>query len=224
MSRKFKTLGLAFMAVFAMSAIVASAAQAKYDTLVTGSSPAILTGSAIENQIFTAAGVEVSCTGVALGEEAGANTITTKTTEATVHPVYSGCSIPGLGSATVNTTACHYLFTGETNASNLAQVHIICSGSGIKIEGPLGCTITVPSQTVTGVNYSNGSGDVVLNPNVTNISYTATSICAFVGIPSSGTNATYKGKVTVKADKDEGGKPGAATTLQYETMSTTEMK
>jgi len=200
-----------------------SAAQPKYDTLVTGSSPAILTGSALEPQVFTAGGVGVNCTEVSLGKEGTANTITSKTTEATVHPEYKTCSIPELGSAEVVTKGCHYLFTGETNASNLAQVHIICSGAGIEIKGPLGCTITVPSQTVTGVNYANGSGDVVLTPNVTGIHFTATAICAFVGIPSSGTNATYTGKVTVKADKDENGVPGAATTLQYETMATTSM-
>jgi hypothetical protein len=225
MTRNFKALGLALIVALAMSAVAASVASAATDTLFTGADPAFVTAEqeAEKGQhIFEVPGEGVSATcskahfgGTVQGGE--------KITQVTVTPKYEGtCSLEPFGSATVDTTGCDYLLTGETVGAH-AKVHINCSGSNkIKITGPLGCTISVGTQspgggyTIKNETGGNGIKDVTLNITVTNISWTSTFSCGFIGLPSSGNNATYTGTATAKAYEDNNGVTGSQVDLYYE--------
>src|SRR6187397_102313 len=99
MIRKSKAIGLALIAVFAMSALVASAAQAT-PVFTTSVSPVSVhaTGEKIGEE-FTVDGVTTVCevshyTGTATN---GSSTLT-------MHPTYTGCVLKGVGiNVTVNT-------------------------------------------------------------------------------------------------------------------------
>ena len=112
--RNFKTLGLALVAALAMSAVVASAAQAGPAAItVEGGGTAILTGKqeAGTNTTFTRQGRTVTCHSESL--EA---TVSNKATTATVTPKYSNCT-SSLGPATVTMNSCDYIFHLEGDAT-----------------------------------------------------------------------------------------------------------
>jgi hypothetical protein len=223
MSRKLKVLGTTLVAVVAFGVVMASAAQAKFDTITTfptSEETAILTGEADpagggKQQFFTAGGVEVSCTGIKI-EEA---TIKDKDTTITAHPVYTGCKIAEVVNTTVTTTGCNYLFTSETttnttSAKEDATVHVECeAGKKIKIGPTLGCEVTVGEQTLHGVHYNNATPEgtpteremhITLEATAMNIAY-ETKGCASLLSEADGAHAgaEYKGNTTVKGFKDE---------------------
>ena len=68
MTRNLKRMGIAFVAVFALSAIVASAAQAKFDTFRTHTGGSvILTAEQLTNHTFEVGLATVTCKKVKLG-------------------------------------------------------------------------------------------------------------------------------------------------------------
>ena len=176
MSRNLKVLGLALVAVFAMSAMVASAASATTHRLTAETATADLTGNQTVANQFKLTGATVTCNTVKFS-----GTAATLTEEITVHPTYEGnCQVSPIGSATINTEGCNYTITGETNATGHAPVHIVCSGSNeITINGP--CVIHVKGgQTPTGgVTFTNGvdptKGDVTVKATVTGIHVVVTT-------------------------------------------------
>jgi hypothetical protein len=235
MKRNLKALGLAIVAVFAMSAIVAQAAQAKFDTLKTFPTQehVFLQGEADPtepNQVFTTVtgGFSVTCTGLSLTA-----TVADKSTESEGEPSYTGCSSP-IGSASVRSNGCTYKFTSETNASEHAVVHVICpTGKEIEIETG-GCVVFVEGgQTLTGIHYTNvqtGAAEKEMHLTLTTTSEmnihghsNGAFACSLGGVPSTFTEATYKGKATVKAFEDNAGVKGAATGVTYETLTTETM-
>jgi hypothetical protein len=185
--------------------------------------PTILAGNQVTVSQFAIPGTSVAAncavarfSGTVEGAEVGAGIFSSS--EVTVHPEYegsggAGCAVEPLGSGTVVTNGCDYVLTGETGATERAAIHIVCeSGKRIEIQGP-GCTIFETSQTVHGVHYTSlGSGssrDVLVEAAVGDIAYTASGVlCGLVGIPSSGTNATYTGTITTQGFRDEGGVVG----------------
>jgi hypothetical protein len=228
MMRNLKALGLALVAVVALGAIVAQAAQAKFDTITTfPTEPAIVKVAAdpLEKpQVFTAVpgGFSVTCQKVSTV----GGTVTDKATEVTGEPRYEECKNSLGGEATVNSNGCHYKFTSETNASEHAEVHLICGseatepkGAGITIS-TAGATLTIGTQTLRGVHYTNettspGTSEremhITLSATVEkSIHYTCSPAftCGIAGIPTTGTEATYKGKATVTGVEDIAGQEG----------------
>lgn len=214
MARNLKALGLALVAVFAMSAVAASAASADKFTTDTGA-PVELTAEAKSEQVFTTeGGNKVECSEVQVDEA----TVNSGDTSVTVKPTYNKeantCTNEFTGASQVTTEGCHYTFHGETDANGHAKVDIVCpEGSpGIVIHNGLSCDITVaPQNGLVGVHYSNVANttpeeDIVLNATVSGISYTATSACAFVGVFSG--EAEYTGEVTVTGWEDNGEEAG----------------
>jgi hypothetical protein len=133
MIRNLKVLGLALMAVFALSAVVAAAASAQQGK-ITSDGPVTLigdeTGAATANALLVAFGSEIMCPGstltghkvLTLAEtEAGKKheLIPNLSTTATITPHYKNCHtfIPATKTMTVTMNGCDYvLHVGVTTA------------------------------------------------------------------------------------------------------------
>lgn len=243
MTRRLKNQGMALVAVFALSAVVASGAQAEsfhFDHPSNGNKVTItgeiVTGgpgtvSAPHELVFLAGGPTVSCK-MAKVEGTHANLTdngTSLTTEElTLTTTTTECEVPTIGSATVTTTGCHYKLdantTTETVESKVKQGHatIQCE-AGKSIEFSFGgCVVKFGSQTPTGgVNYVNtGAGstrDIDAEFHLTGLAFTTNKafVCALAGIPESGTSATTKGNVTIQAFTDENPVENAGKTGVY---------
>lgn len=164
MTRNLKVLGLALVAAFAMSAVVASAASAQIGK-ITSDGPVTLKGTetgGVGANSFTAFGATVECPG---STYTGHKVITTPhtlipsgSTEATITPKYVNC-VTGGNPATIDMNGCDYVFRDATTVSAGTwgvTVDIVCPvGQVIKITGGA-CTVEVPAQTgKTGFHLSN---------------------------------------------------------------------
>jgi hypothetical protein len=239
MKRNLIALASALLAVVAMSVIIVQAAQAKFDTLRTypaGSNAFVkVAGDPAEPaQTFHAVtgGFGVSCAKVSTNKA----TTGDKATEVTGEPVYTECKSTIGGEATVEANGCHYLFTGETDSTGHAAAHVICpAGKAITIKGA-GLIISIPEQTLRGIHYANETTSPGTNEREMHITLTATvedSIkytcapafaCSLTPVPTSGTEGTYKGKVTVTGKEDNEGNEGASSIgLTYETLESASM-
>jgi hypothetical protein len=213
--RKLNRFALAFVAVLAMSAVVASAAQA-VPQFTASAYPAIGTGSnKAGSETFTTEAGTVQCDSHFRG------VLTEASSTLTVTPKYTECVAFGFLGATVNTEGCTYVFHATEKVENnvyRAHVDVSCpEGQSIKITAAT-CKAEVKSQTglttVKGTNLAGGS--VTVEPNVTNIAMTVTQ--DGFGCPFSGTGAktgSYHGDVVVSRvveDKNEKGEVTAATT------------
>lgn len=214
MARKFKALGLALVASFALSAFGASAAQATF-SFTTSTATTDLTGSIDPGfkDVFTTSEGTVECTTIAFtgtGKEAAAK-------EQSIQPSYSGCTAFGL-SAHVNASACTYLFTtptaGAAGERTGAPPHVKCPGGGsITITPTLFgfsvCTSKIGEQTPTGGHIiytnktdTNGSGKMILtlHTTATGVHYIGTGgVCGPNGVTS--TDGTYTGTEILRAYK-----------------------
>jgi hypothetical protein len=164
MIRNLKFLGLALVAVMAMSAMVASAASAdlfnseKENTTLTGTQEKHLEGGVEKNDRFITAGGILECTSATYK-----GTQATKTSSTvTVAPTYSGCTFTGLA-ATVKTNECTYVFS-LIGATTTGQAEIKCpTGKEITVEiGPeptRRCIIHISAQILSGFGFSiSGAG------------------------------------------------------------------
>jgi hypothetical protein len=235
MIRNLKALGLALVAVFAMSALTASAASANNDVFTVGTggtTSANMTGVSHSDEFFiTPDGASFNCT-----TSRFAATATNNGTSATVEAEYFGtpnvahtatehCE-GSIGEVDIDMNGCHYKLTGSTTGEDPpvsgkdATIWIECPTEPIKITGS--ATITVPSQTPTsgGVKYTDlpnhsGGAAVEITTTVTGITYSChpTFICTLGGVAHHGNTADYTGGVTVTGWKDpaEGGLPTPVT-------------
>lgn len=212
MIRNLKVLGLALTAVFALSAVLASAASAEF----TSESPQTeLTATALEEQVFTGAGAEVTCTEVSVH-----GTIGEVQKEVTVEPTYGGhCTVNGFP-AKVDTNECHYLFTTIEEVG----VHILCpEGKQIEVTaeilGSFRKCLDIHAQTPTEpvVHYRNKTNpitekmDVEIESTVHGITYERTGLCQ--GEVNEANDAHYIGRVTVTGDDSEGNPVGVTHSL-----------
>ncbi len=162
MSLKPKTLGLALVAVLAVSVVAASAASAHVFHSETGA--ATVTGTQVEKNKFTIAGQAFECSTATLAASTSEKTVSEIEN---VAPTYGTCNY-GAQSATITMEGCTYTLSSTTDLNGDALTKIICpAGKHIKIDLELGCTITVKealaangTQTATGgVHYTNqGAG------------------------------------------------------------------
>jgi hypothetical protein len=148
MIRNLKAFGLALVAVLAMSAVVASAAQAESTThkltSQTGVYPLNLSAtSVVGNEVFNTAGGKVECKGsysASVGEATQAVTAT---------PTYTECKAFGFVSAGVNMNGCSYTFNLTTRVKAdeyLAHVDLNCpAGKSVVITAGT-CELQVHAQ------------------------------------------------------------------------------
>ena len=213
MTHKFKALGLALIAVAAIGAALASAAQAgvfkaeEYPARITGEQVAgTITGQEFTKHQFSTVVATWKCSTVKFQGE-----LTEESSELTLTPTYEGCDWNGT-LTTVNTNGCDYLFTaGETiegseNKLNVS-VHIKCE-AGHEIEVILGeCTIKLPSQTLSGITAENTltaepKMDVDLALDVKGFEYTVKNGSKCPNKPADGVynNGSLKGVSTLTAE------------------------
>jgi hypothetical protein len=186
MTRKLKMLGMAFVAVLALTAVSASAASAasytasSYSTTGTGT-------SALGNDVFTTEAGKVECASHFEG------TLTAASTDLTIKTKYTSCKAFGFVEAKVS--GCVYTFTEPTGSGDNYTAKVDVSGSLCTIEAGT-CKVTVPAQgplgTVT-ITNDTAAKDVTVKANVTGIKYTVVTDgfgCPFTGTGEK-TNATY---------------------------------
>lgn len=142
MSRNLKVLGLALMAAFALSAVVASAASAQGK--LTSDGPVKLTAAetGVGQNFLKAFSLSVQCPGSTYtGTKAGSTSelITSGSTTATLTPVYKqgnhNCTVtPGNFIATIDMNGCDYVVhigatTGGVAGTYGVTFDVVCSGS-----------------------------------------------------------------------------------------------
>jgi hypothetical protein len=214
MNRKLKALGLALVAVFAMSAVAASGAQAAQFHSASASGTTYLTGNQATTNLFSTTAGNVKCKKATFG---GSYTGGTTATDLTITPAYAECTAFGQN-ATVTINGCTYTFTQPTSATT-GNVDLACPGSNvITVDVPAGnCTLTIGPQTLKGdVDYTNqteasGKKDVLVTATVIEIEHTVHgpgAICGTTGlhpgetVEGVSTEANYTGTVTVKGYSD----------------------
>ncbi len=223
MTHKLKALGLALIAVFAMSALAASAAQAGEFEIV-GGGEATVTGNQIagtitgventgKHEFVTKAG-KVVCTTAAfhgIGKTATPKELTL-TAEYGNTTAGTGCTIGGLAGPIVHMNGCDYLFTAGNTIGATTNItvsaHIKCpAGKVIEVTGGAGaCVITIGAQTfaesMITVENSGGAGtamDVKAFIDVTGIKYEIHGACPNSPAATTPfTDGTYKGVATLQ--------------------------
>lgn len=193
MTRNLKVFGLALMAMFALTAVAASAAQAiEFHSEIENTTVTAKT-EAGSNSVFDAAGASISCTS---GTFTGSQVAKTSAT-LTVTPAYSGCTFLGVLNVPVKVNNCQYTFSanGEVAVTGGSCTAITFEAAGCKVE--------VKAQSglkeVTYTNLKTGTErEVTVTPHVTGIKYTATGLCPKIGTFSDGNytsgNAVAKGE------------------------------
>jgi hypothetical protein len=228
MKRQFRILGMALMAVLAMSAFAATTASAVEFHAETA--PTTITGNQQTAHVFTIEnGLTTTCP---VAEFHGS--VSTKTaTEITATAVYKGETTSGgtvhpcrafLGlAATINMNGCAYVFhaTAGSGDNYTGTADVECpAGKVITITAGT-CEVTVGDETTGGkvinqnlgtVNFVNNTaaGDVSVNPDITS-SITYDKVKDGFGCPLSGTgeksDGSYTGTTTVVGENPENGAP-----------------
>jgi hypothetical protein len=213
MIRNLKAFGLAVVAVFAMSALAASASQAS--VFHADVEPVSFQGEQVVQHVFKIWDAETKNTTTVtckVAKFAGTNLTKTSST-ATLEATYETCKLAGLA-ADVNMNGCKYIF--HTSATALtATVDVSCPvGANIKVTSTVtNCVVEVGSQNglqhVTFANTGAGSTrDIDATIEVggagkTGIAYTQVgSECPH---PGAGTGGEYTGTATIRGFKDEAG-------------------
>ncbi|HYJ21899.1 MAG TPA: hypothetical protein VEW07_07750 [Solirubrobacterales bacterium] len=196
MSPKTKALGLALIAVLAMNAMSALAAQANAegphtpimvegDKVTAGEYPAILTATdlkAIHGELarwtFGIGSRYVECTTPSISA-----TITEASTAVTFQPGYEGCFSNGLTTvpATIDVNSCDYVL--EATSETTGQLKVACTKEGDAIqvhvyenaakhaEGKPICTYDIgPQGPITGVKISHTNKGTATEDLVLNLS------------------------------------------------------
>lgn len=205
--RNLKVLGVALLAMFSLSAMLASAASAD-DQVTAEEYPATLTGSRHSgtDTLVTTAG-NISCTTANYH-----GTLAKASTTVTVTPSYSGCTAFGFP-AVIDMNGCDYELHMTAGEGTEAGATVLCpAGQEITVTaisaGTTKCTVHVKPQTVGGdVKITNtGSGstrELTLHLNFTNIHYTHTEGTGLGKCPSgTGAAGTITALATVTGEND----------------------
>lgn len=219
MLRNLKVLGLAIVAVLAMSAVVAQAASAAEFTAENYT--ASLSGEQVGEHVFTVEGNTVKCpTAVFSGSLAAASSEVTNVS-AKYGNEEAKCTAFGFLSATVKMNGCTYNFKVNSGSEdNFTGTAALKCPTGAKVTIVAGtCEATVGEKTTGGatvnqevgpINYVNmtntptSKNDVTVNPAATNV--VADKTKDGIGCPFNGTgevtNASYSGTTTVTGSKE----------------------
>jgi hypothetical protein len=211
MIRNLKALGLALVAVLAMSVMAASAAQGAAFKSEAGTT--FLSGSQVTENVFTTAAGKVKCKKATFsGEVTG-----TSVTELTIIPLYEECTAFGQ-SAKVTMEGCDYDF--DVTTATTGHVKITCPPEKhITVHVTSGnCSLTIFGQTpgVPTVDFTNQGGpgntrDVLVTSTVSQIEYTVDgpgTICGTAGTYKGAEGAKYDGTVTEKGANEGGTQVG----------------
>jgi hypothetical protein len=183
MFRKLKTIGPAILAIFAMSAFLAPAAQAQF----TASSypTTAVANSAIGNDDFKTEAGSVECAADFVG------TLTEASNTLTLEPTYTNCKAFGFTEASMNMNGCAYVF--HRWSLLISHVTIECSGGKILIKAG-NCEVQIGEQgPLSSISLSNNGNHIQVAFNLANIAYAVTKdgfLCPFGGTGNK-TGGTY---------------------------------
>ena len=213
MIRTLKGLGLALVAIFALSAMAAAAASA--DEFKSESAPITFTGTqdGATNDVFTTTAGTAECnTATYHGTQSGTNATSVKMTA-----TYANCTAFKFAGATVSMNTCYYTFTLiGTGTTGKTDIKCTTAGDSITITavslGTTKCIVHVPEQEITGITYTNiGAGatrEVTIDMNANSITYTHTSGTGLGACTGAGTtvqhDGTFVGKEVVTGETDPG--------------------
>lgn len=221
MIRNLKVLGLALVAVFAMSAMAASGASAQQGVF-TADGPSTGDGTEIvaagdTNAFFYPGLSGVECEGSTYDVEGiGGGLVASGAKEFTVTPAYNNpkCkTIEGI-KATVTMNGCDFVFHigSTTEAANTYGVtaDVVCpAGKSIDVEvyasttseAVKTCTLLVGPQTgLTGAHLTNNGTDITLTGTFNGIKASKSGLCS----ASETTTASYQTAVTVTGTDSKG--------------------
>lgn len=211
MIRNLKALGLALVAVFALSAMAASAASALELTASNGLGEhehALLHAEQVsgeEDVLEITGNTSVKCT----TSTATATLATGTASEITVTPSYSGCKAGG--TLVTHVEGGQFLLTqgaevGEDEFTITAHVteEITLTITNLFQTSSV-CTIHIKPQAVPGhaiAHVNTATHDITLTNDFTGLHYTATegSGVGCLGAPETGENADYFGTTTITAE------------------------
>lgn len=208
MISKIKALGLAFVAITALSAMAASAAQAGAFDI--GAQPAVVKGQSEGTHTLTVtttggAKTTASCPAASFeGTSVGQNI-----NEATITPTYGpNCKLFGIASE-VKMNGCKFTITGAGQAANTTLVDIVGCTVGKQIETVSAvCVFHIPEQNglshIVATNI--GSNEVTLEATLTSITFTQTGAACPDGNNHQSKTATISGNTIIKAFKHGGTK------------------
>ncbi len=215
MIRTMKALGLAIVAVAAMSMAAASLAQGSQlhathngNVVITGHQHAGENVFQVTTSLAEDKGPKVKCTQTTFESTEQFKQGTQVTTdELTVTPVYSGCTAFGQN-ATVKMNGCHYTATGASTPALTADVDVVCATAGKQIEITTAiCQVKVPPQTTSGhITFANIAAPephhvtATVTVNQIKHEYSAGIGCAHTKAVQT-QDADYEGFITFKAYK-----------------------
>jgi hypothetical protein len=224
MTGKLKVLGVALAAMLAMTAVMASGAQAATSGLdvngTTGGSSAILTAQQTEQlkYKYTASGTQFKCSQTNLEGTVPQGAIH----EATLTPTFfeelaENCTLAGTN-AKVTMNGCSYTLT-DTLTSLTFEVDLVCESghTGILIDQGA-CQITIPPQgPLSHVVLENVAGsspkDVIANWTIQGFTYSGNAGCP-ANLQMTTTDGDITGKTTITAWNDIAGLEGSQIKLE----------
>jgi hypothetical protein len=201
MNGKFKAVGLVVVAAFALTAAMASVAQAQFTSSAESTEHQGSQGTT-HTFIAGAGGDSTTCTTASFqGTNKGtfnSGSGTWETQSITVKPTYSGCkdSLGRTVDVVKNTLEYHFLSGPEKGKMVLTGEIELTATSAIKH-----CTIVIKgNQTLNGISYTNNAdGTVTISTNTTNVTSTVTGGVFACGIAEGHYAAgTYTGTTLVK--------------------------
>jgi hypothetical protein len=213
MTSKIKGLGLAFVAIAAMSMVAVSGAQASELHATTSATTASIFGNQGEQQhVFITKAGSVKCkeaTFEATATDQGADATQLTTTELTATATYANCTAFGQA-ATIDMNGCKFTITNKSGAgvttARTAYVDVTgcTTGKIIEITPQLNCVLTVPEQhnlgTLTFANEGTAPNeDVKATVAVTGIKYQSDKECPSMTNGQTLTDGQYTGGATFQA-------------------------
>jgi hypothetical protein len=161
--RKIKTLGLTLVAIFALTAVAASAASAHEVTA--GAYEANVSAEQTNTNTLSNGVREVSCANATL-----TGALTAASPSLTITPVYTNCTGNAGVTATIDMNGCTYILTptAASGIANNASIKVNCTGTneinitiwatGKTHTEPKLCTLGVPLQTILGTYTNTATG------------------------------------------------------------------
>lgn len=196
-SRNLKAVGLAVVAAFAMSAMVASTASAAKFTAANGLAQHLVATDVGAADKFEVAGSTLTCNGETFTSNAPAG----QTTELSFTPNWINCKTEGaaFNNVTVTHNSCNLIFTSTPTPA----VHIACGAKPIEVHhysssahSSSTCTETIGTQTVTGHPTYTNVGNHVEVHGVAGVSLQTHGACSFGFTLNQTAEYTYSQTVT----------------------------
>jgi hypothetical protein len=217
MTRKIKGLGLAFVAIAAMSMVAVSAAQASEVHATTAATSVSAFAQQLTQNVFITNAGSVKCTQATLEgtvNDQGQSAEQLTAIEGTATATYATCQAFGQAAA-IDMNGCKFTFTNNNGAqppvTTALRAYIditgCTTGKSIEVTPQLNCVLTVPEQHNLGhVGFTNEgtapNEDVKLTATVTGIKYQSHEECPSMIPTETRTDGQFTGTTTLQARED----------------------